>query len=141
MDAVDISDAALGVARENALAQHVRVDFAQSDLLSMKTPAAPEYDIIVSNPPYIPQSDAKGMDRNVLDYEPGLALFVPDADPMKFYRPIATYASGALLPGGMLYVELDPAGAESNRLYARCRTYRCDILPRFCRTHTLCLGP
>ncbi len=70
----------------------------------MKTPAAPEYDIIVSNPPYIPQSDAKGMDRNVLDYEPGLALFVPDADPMKFYRPIATYASGALLPGGMLYV-------------------------------------
>lgn len=95
------------------MAQHVRVDFAQSDLLSMKTPAAPEYDIIVSNPPYIPQSDAKGMDRNVLDYEPGLALFVPDDDPMKFYRPIATYASGALLPGGMLYVELDPAGAES----------------------------
>ncbi len=112
VDAVDISDAALGVARENALAQHVRVDFAQADLLSMKTPAAPEYDIIVSNPPYIPQSDAKWMDRNVLDYEPGLALFVPDADPMKFYRPLATYASGALLPGGMLYVELDPAGAE-----------------------------
>ena len=112
VDAVDISEAALAVARENAAGQHVRVDFIHADLLDMKAPAAPEYDIIVSNPPYIPQSDAKGMDRNVLDHEPGIALFVPDDDPVKFYRPIAAYASAALLPGGMLYVELDPAGAQ-----------------------------
>ena len=53
------------------------------------------------------------MSHNVLDHEPHIALFVPDSDPMLFYRPIAAYASDALVPGGMLYVELDPAGADS----------------------------
>ena len=117
VDAVDISAKALDVARENAALQHVKVGFECADVLKMAPPARPLYNIIVSNPPYIPQHDSTAMDANVLDYEPHMALFVPDDDTMEFYRPIAAYAAGALFPGGMLYVELDPAGAED---VARC---------------------
>ncbi|WP_300300297.1 peptide chain release factor N(5)-glutamine methyltransferase [uncultured Muribaculum sp.] len=117
VDGVDISERALAVARDNAVLQHVRVDFRLADVLSMTPPPTPSYDIITCNPPYIPDRDAAGMDANVLDYEPHMALFVPDDDPMKFYRPVASYAAKALLPGGMLYVELDPAGADG---VARC---------------------
>lgn len=117
VEGVDISEKALAVARENASLQHVSVDFRLADVLSMTPPASPVYDIITCNPPYIPARDAAAMDANVLEYEPHMALFVPDDDPMRFYRPVAAYASKSLLPGGMLYVELDPAGAEE---VARC---------------------
>ena len=73
----------------------------------MSAPAKPCYDIIVSNPPYIADSERTSMDSNVLDYEPHSALFVSDDNPLLFYRAIAHYASAALLPNGKLYLEIN----------------------------------
>ncbi|MDE6825792.1 MAG: peptide chain release factor N(5)-glutamine methyltransferase [Paramuribaculum sp.] len=108
VEAVDISADALSVARTNSAALRASVSFLQADVLTMTPPAAPEFDIIVSNPPYIPESDRADMDRNVLEHEPSIALFVPDADPLRFYDAITRYASQALRPGGYLYFEINP---------------------------------
>ena len=106
VDALDISRDALAVARENAAALKVsNVRFFESDMLSPQ-PAA-SYDIIVSNPPYICWSEREAMDRNVKDYEPGQALFVPDNDPLMFYKAISPYASQSLTNGGRLYLEIN----------------------------------
>ena len=72
-----------------------------------------EYDIIVSNPPYVLESEKASMDRNVLCYEPGMALFVPDSDPLKFYKPISKFASKALKPSGQLFFEINPLCAAA----------------------------
>ncbi|MCM1093098.1 MAG: peptide chain release factor N(5)-glutamine methyltransferase [Lachnospiraceae bacterium] len=109
---VDISEAAIDVARRNADALKVKVKFTVEDVLAMQPPKEPVYDIIVSNPPYVLDSEAKAMDANVLDYEPHLALFVPDDDPLRFCKAIGRYAAGALLPGGKLYLEINPLGVE-----------------------------
>ena len=115
VDALDISRDALAVARENAAALKVKVRFFESDILSPQ-PAA-SYDIIVSNPPYICWSERETMDRNVKDYEPGQALFVPDNDPLLFYKAIATYAAQSLEQGGRLYLEINQRfGNEVKRL-------------------------
>jgi release factor glutamine methyltransferase len=71
-------------------------------------PSPLTYDIIVSNPPYILNKERARMERNVLDYEPELALFVPDDDPLLFYRAIARYAIRALKPNGRLFFEINP---------------------------------
>lgn len=106
--AVDISAAALEVARENAARLGVRnIDFVQADALDMGAPAPGSYDIIVSNPPYVADSERDNMSDRVLLYEPATALFVPDADPMLFYRPIAAYAARALAPDGTLWLEIN----------------------------------
>ena len=78
-------------------------------------PPCYEYDIIVSNPPYICEKEKDGMERNVLDYEPALALFVPDDDPLLFYRAIARYGLTALKSGGRLYFEINPLYADALR--------------------------
>ncbi|MCM1331697.1 MAG: peptide chain release factor N(5)-glutamine methyltransferase [Bacteroides sp.] len=109
---VDISEAAIDVARRNADTLKVKVKFTVEDVLAMQPPKEPVYDIIVSNPPYVLDSEAKAMDANVLDYEPHLALFVPDDDPLRFYKAIGRYAAGALLPGGKLYLEINPLEVE-----------------------------
>ncbi len=115
VDAFDISRDALAVARENAAALKVRVRLFESDMLSPQ-PAA-SYDIIVSNPPYICWSEREAMDRNVKDYEPGQALFVPDNDPLLFYKAIAPYAAQSLERGGRLYLEINQRfGNEVRRL-------------------------
>lgn len=108
IDAVDISGDALAVARENAASLNVKVNFIQEDVLSLDAPSSPEYDIIVSNPPYITERERGGMEANVLDHEPAIALFVPDSDPLRFYTPIAGYAVKALKAGGRLYFEINP---------------------------------
>lgn len=113
IDAVDISAGALDVARENASSLHVSVTFRQDDVLHIAPPVAPLYNIIVSNPPYIAESERSSMEPNVLDYEPEQALFVPDGNPLVFYRAIVTYAAKALLPGGRLYFEINPHYAAS----------------------------
>lgn len=105
--AVDISPRAIAVAKENASHQRVKVDFEVADVLTEKLPHD-MYDIIVSNPPYITQEERKSMAANVLRYEPSGALFVPDDDPMIFYRAIASLAKDSLKSGGMLYFELNP---------------------------------
>lgn len=106
--AIDISDEALAVARENASALKADVDCRKADILDFAPPVRPSYDIIVSNPPYIAESEASGMESNVLDYEPHTALFVPDSDPLRFYTAIARYATAALRPDGRLYFEINP---------------------------------
>ncbi len=115
VDALDVSRDALAVARENAAALKVKVRFFESDMLAPQ-PAA-RYDIIVSNPPYICWSEREAMDRNVKDHEPGQALFVPDNDPLLFYKAIARYASESLERGGRLYLEINQRfGNEVRRL-------------------------
>ena len=115
VDALDVSRDALAVARENASALKVKVRFFESDMLAPQ-PAA-TYDIIVSNPPYICWSEREAMERNVKDYEPGQALFVPDNDPLLFYKAIAPYAAQSLERGGRLYLEINQRfGDEVKRL-------------------------
>ena len=115
VDALDVSRDALEVARQNAADLKVKVRFFESDMLSPQ-PAA-RYDIIVSNPPYVCWSEREAMDRNVKDYEPGQALFVPDNDPLLFYKAIAPYAAQSLERGGKLYLEINQRfGNEVKRL-------------------------
>jgi release factor glutamine methyltransferase len=115
VDALDVSRDALAVARANAEALQVKVRFFESDMLAPQ-PAA-TYDIIVSNPPYICWSERESMERNVKDYEPGQALFVPDNDPLLFYKAIVPYARQSLERGGRLYLEINQRfGAEVKRL-------------------------
>lgn len=106
--AFDISDAALKVAEENSSAMKADVDFFHGDILSLKPGDKADYDIIVSNPPYIALKEAEQMEPNVLDHEPSSALFVPDSDPLKFYIPISLYALDALDKSGKLYLEINP---------------------------------
>jgi release factor glutamine methyltransferase len=105
--ACDVSEGALAVARKNAATHKTAVEFVQLDFLDTSTWALlPAVDIIVSNPPYIPQQDAATMNKNVLDYEPHLALFVTNNDPLLFYKAIAGFALLKLLPGGIIYAEI-----------------------------------
>ena len=115
VDALDVSRDALAVARDNAAELKVKVRFFESDMLA-EQPAA-TYDIIVSNPPYICWSEREALERNVKDYEPGQALFVPDNDPLLFYKAIARYAARSLDRGGRLYLEINQRfGNEVKRL-------------------------
>ena len=115
VDALDVSRDALEVARQNADALKVKVRFFESDMLAPQPPA--RYDIIVSNPPYICWSEREAMEPNVKDYEPGQALFVPDNDPLLFYKAIAPYAAQSLERGGRLYLEINRRfGNEVKRL-------------------------
>ena len=127
----DISEKALSIAQENAKMLGADVSFEQKDILKLgealnhgdrhsdlrcatiiePVPMIP-WDVIVSNPPYVCDKEKAEMSRHVLEHEPHLALFVPDDDPLRFYRAIAQYAKAALKPGGLLYFELNP-------LYAR----------------------
>ena len=106
----DISDEALHIAQENAKALGANVIFEKKDILNVFLIS--KYDIIVSNPPYICDKEKEAMEKNVLEHEPHLALFVPNDDPLLFYRAIAKNAIDALKPDGMLFFELNPIYAE-----------------------------
>ncbi len=103
--AVDVSAAALTVANENAVANGVEVEFVGADIFRFMPPAE-SLDVIVSNPPYIPESERATMGVNVTNFEPSLALFVPDHSPIVFYERIANVAREALVEGGGLYFEV-----------------------------------
>ena len=103
----DISNEALAIARANAERLQASVTFLQQDMLCPPDDTD-RWDVIVSNPPYICEQEKAAMERNVLDFEPHLALFVPDADPLRFYRAIGQYAVKALRPNGRLYLEINP---------------------------------
>ena len=109
--AMDISESALDVAKENAAELNAEVAFMQENILQ-PSPVGQQWDIIVSNPPYICLHEAEDMERNVLDYEPHNALFVPDTDPLIFYRAIASYAMSHLSAGGWLCLEINQAYAR-----------------------------
>ena len=106
--AIDLSSKALEVAAENVKDLKVKVNLKLGDALQLKDETSPKYDIIVSNPPYIAESERASMDSNVVDHEPQMALFVPDSDPLRFYHAIARYAMTALVSGGILYFEINP---------------------------------
>lgn len=113
--AVDISEKALEVARQNATDLKVKATFICGDMLAgdfADRYLYSKYDIIVSNPPYIAQHEAAAMERNVLDHEPHTALFVPDDDPLLFYRAIARIASECLEDKGTLFLEINPLFAK-----------------------------
>ncbi len=115
VDAFDISDEALAIARQNAEKAAVAVNFSHGDMLNLQKPSEASYDIIVSNPPYIALSERAAMDPRVSTREPEQALFVPDDNPLIFYRAIAGYATEALVSGGRLYFEINPLFADSMR--------------------------
>ena len=109
----DISAEALQVARENARRSGVPVTFQQVDMLNTHhVPLSTQWELIVSNPPYICYKERAMMESNVLDHEPHTALFVPDDDPLLFYRAIAAYGQKALKVGGWLYFEINPLYAD-----------------------------
>ena len=111
----DISEDALRIARGNVemlKARNVRIEYQDALALPKAAEAA---DLIVSNPPYICEKEKADMEKNVLEHEPSLALFVLDEDPLKFYRAIAEYASSALKSGGALYFEINPIYEKETR--------------------------
>jgi release factor glutamine methyltransferase len=111
--AVDINAATLDVARKNAVLNNVEINFILADILNeSKWDQFPSFDFIVSNPPYIPLGEINLMQDNVTRYEPHVALFVPDDDPLIFYKAIAQFAKKKLLPGGKIAVELHENFAE-----------------------------
>ena len=111
----DISEDALRIAQGNMemlKVRNVRIEY-QDALMLPKT--AETADIIVSNPPYICEKEKADMEKNVLEHEPSIALFVPDEEPLKFYRAIAEYASSALKSEGALYFEINPIYEKETR--------------------------
>ena len=110
--AMDISEVALDYAARNATTKAVQVKVVKGDALSDWGREFEEWDVVVSNPPYVPESDRVAMHRNVRDYEPDLALFVPDDDLLRFYRAIADGAARVLRKGGALYFEIYENAAE-----------------------------
>ena len=113
----DISEEALEIARWNNERLSGRVIFEKQDVLSDSGSETQRYDVIVSNPPYVTEKEKADMDPNVLEWEPDLALFVPDDDPLLFYRHIVVLAQKLLNQGGKLYFEINQAyGAEMVRL-------------------------
>jgi len=108
----DISEGVLEVARENSRLNGTDVEFCKADILNMRETDC-HFDVIVSNPPYVLESEKEQMETRVLDFEPHSALFVPDSDPLRFYRAIAEFGNRALNKGGRLYFEINPLEAEA----------------------------
>ena len=117
--ACDISHEALTIARENNLKNNALVEFFHHDMLDLTTILPHSYNILVSNPPYIKQSEANEMELHVTEWEPHTALFVPDDDALRFYRAIAEIGQTSVLtPGGNIYVEINQAlGKETVKLF------------------------
>ncbi len=125
--AVDISEKALNIAKHNAEANNVEINFLQADILSQFKIRYSKFDIqnsifkiIISNPPYVMEKERSAMQPNVLDWEPSNALFVPDADPLLFYRAIAEFATKHLATDGMLVLEINETlGQDTLHLFEK----------------------
>ncbi len=114
--AIDVSAEALKVAQGNAKANNANVTFWQKDILATEE-LPQQFDVIVSNPPYVRNLEKQEIKSNVLDYEPHLALFVEDNNPLLFYRKIATLAQKSLMPSGKLYFEINQyLGKETSEM-------------------------
>ena len=106
VSAIDVSEKALEVAKRNAVSNRVDISFIQADILEVED-LSQYFDIIVSNPPYVRNLEKEEIKKNVLDYEPHLALFVEDTDALLFYRKIAQLALKNLAPNGLLFFEIN----------------------------------
>lgn len=107
VSAVDVSEVALKTAKENAELNNLEVNFRKANILNWEEETWPQFDVIVSNPPYVRECEKAEMLANVLDYEPELALFVDDKDPLIFYRTIARFAQKQLKSDGWLFFEIN----------------------------------
>lgn len=110
---IDISDEAIRTARENAQLNNVTVSFVKGDIFSFDSERVDKAGIIVSNPPYVRNSEKQFMSKNVLDFEPHSALFVPESDPLIYYRAILKLANKILIHRGRLYFEINEAMGKS----------------------------
>lgn len=139
--AFDVSEKALQVAESNAVLNKVKVNFIHDDVLNPHSEIFSQpVDLVVSNPPYVCEKERKTMENNVLDWEPENALFVPDNDPLLFYRQILHLASARLTANGQVWFEINEAfGTEMLDLCRECGFGKAEILndfaekPRFCR--------
>jgi len=105
--AIDVSESALAIAKDNSYEQQTEIQFLKIDFLEESQWASlPKYDVIVSNPPYIPMDEKEKLDKNVAGFEPHQALFVPDQSPLLFYEKIAAFASAHLNPKGKIFMEV-----------------------------------
>ncbi len=140
--ALDISEAALGVARENAMRNGVNVEFIQTDILTAdKLFESSTFDIVVSNPPYVRESEKELMHANVLDFEPHQALFVADENPLIFYHSIAKCSANWLKSAGVIYFEINEAlGEEVRFLLDSYGFYDVQVLADFRGKHRFAFG-
>ena len=114
LTAIDLSKEALALASENASRHHTSIEFLHLDFLEKKNWALlPTFDLILSNPPYIPESERKELAERVRGYEPGIALFVPDSDPLLFYRALSAFAQEKSTPRGALAAECHAGFAQA----------------------------
>ena len=141
----DVSEDALQLARENAESNGVKVTFVQDDVLHLQSEFfCQPVDLVVSNPPYVCDSERAAMEKNVLDWEPVSALFVPDDDPLMFYRQILRLAKDRLNPDGQIWFEINERmGEEMVRLCGEMGFAETQILedfagkPRFCKSERI----
>lgn len=128
--ATDISEEALIVAKKNAELNNVKISFYKDDIFnSIAFKEKEKFNIIVSNPPYIPSDEKIKMHKNVIDFEPGLALFVPDDDVLKYYRAISSFANQYLKKEGKIYVEIhENFGKEVKRIFENAGLQNVEIL-------------
>ncbi|MCX6253239.1 MAG: peptide chain release factor N(5)-glutamine methyltransferase, partial [Bacteroidia bacterium] len=110
---IDISDDAISIAQKNARLNNVPVTFMKGDFFSFDPDIVNKAGIIVSNPPYVRNSEKQLMSKNILDFEPHVALFVEDSDPLLYYNAILKLADKMLIPGGRLYFEINEAMGKS----------------------------
>lgn len=125
VDAMDISAKAIEIAKNNAIINEVSINFRQYDILKYDTAmAGANYDIIVSNPPYVRESEKSGLPLNILNYEPPESLFVPDNDPLVYYRAIAKFGLKYLNNKGKLYFEVNESLAKEVAEELTCSNYK-----------------
>ena len=142
--AFDVSEEALQIAKENAESNGAKVTFVQDDVFNLTSDYFNQpVDLVVSNPPYVCDSERTAMEANVLDWEPDNALFVPDNDPLRFYRQILALAKNQLNPNGQIWFEINERMGEE--LVSLCREMgfsNAEVLedfagkPRFVKTWT-----
>ena len=126
--ALDVSKAALSIAKENAQLNRVAVEFSHVDILDKANwESLPQFDIILSNPPYIPRSEEQLMPKWVVEYEPDLALFVEEENPLLFYEIIADFASSHLNKKGLLFFETNEFNAKEVKAALEQKGYTVEI--------------
>ena len=135
--AFDVSEEALQIAKENAESNGVKVTFVQDDVLNPRSEFFQQpVDLVVSNPPYVCDSERAAMEANVLDWEPEKALFVPDDDPLRFYRQILRLAKKQLNPDGQVWFEINERmGEEMLQLCHETRFEKAEVLEDFAEKH------
>jgi release factor glutamine methyltransferase len=123
IEALDISETALDIAKKNAINHHAEIIFIHQDMTVLGN-WKKALDVVVSNPPYIEPNEKKEMLPNVLEHEPHLALFTPKHEPLYFYKKIIAFAQSNLHPKGCLYLEINPKFQENLVTYIKIRTFK-----------------